>query len=84
MYRQEEVKYFISAITKQTIERYLLRDLAKDTLSPMLISDMTDDEVALVAAEPEEAIGMRSNLEARKAMLENGLETFKSTLGLRK
>lgn len=84
MYRQEEVKYFISAITKQAIERYLLHDLAKDTLSPMLISDMTDDEVALVAAEPEEAVRMRSNLEARKAMLENGLETFKSTLGLRK
>ncbi|KAI7514949.1 hypothetical protein KC347_g62 [Hortaea werneckii] len=44
--RSEEVKYFISAITKQVIERYLLRDLANDTLSPMLVGEMSDDERA--------------------------------------
>ncbi|KXL51256.1 hypothetical protein M433DRAFT_73240 [Acidomyces richmondensis BFW] len=81
---QEEVNYFVSAITKQVIERHLLSDLAGETLSPMLINDMMDDEIAFVAAEPEETVRMRSNLEARKTLLDNGLETFKSTLGLRK
>lgn len=79
---QEEVKYFIGAVTKQIVERHLLRDLAADTISPMIINDMTDDEVAIVAAEPEETTRMRDNLEARKAMLEKGQATFKSALGL--
>lgn len=78
------MNYFVSAITKQVIERHLLSDLAGETLSPMLINDMMDDEIAFVAAEPEETVRMRSNLEARKTLLDNGLETFKSTLGLRK
>ncbi|KAI6789104.1 hypothetical protein KC361_g8699 [Hortaea werneckii] len=78
----EEVKYFISAITKQVIERYLLRDLANDTLSPMLVGEMSDDEVSLIAAEAEEITRMRSNLEARKSTLENGQQTFRSALGL--
>ena len=43
---------------------------------------MTEDEVAFVAAEPEETTRMRDNLEARKATLEKGQETFKSALGL--
>ncbi|TKA82316.1 hypothetical protein B0A55_01434 [Friedmanniomyces simplex] len=34
-YYKEEVKYFIGAVTRQVIERYLLRDLAADTISPM-------------------------------------------------
>ena len=82
MYFQEEVKYFISAVTKQVVERHLMRDLAADTISPALIGDMTDEEIAFVAAEPEETTRLRSNLETRKAMLEKGQETFKSALGL--
>ncbi|KAK0258042.1 hypothetical protein B0A54_07101 [Friedmanniomyces endolithicus] len=81
-YYKEEVKYFISAVTKQVVERHLMRDLAADTISPTLIGDMTDDEIAFVAAEPEETTRLRGNLETRKAMLEKGQETFKSALGL--
>ncbi|GAB1742598.1 hypothetical protein NU219Hw_g8136t1 [Hortaea werneckii] len=81
-YYKEEVNYFISAITKQVVERYLLRDLANDTLSPMLVGEMSDDEVSLIAAEAEEITRMRSNLEARKSVLENGQQTFRSALGL--
>lgn len=80
--QQEEVKYFISAITKQVIERCLLRALVADTLSPMLVGEMSDDEVGLVAAEAEEVTRMRANLEARKSTLENGQQTFESALGL--
>ncbi|KAK0283836.1 hypothetical protein LTS00_011498 [Friedmanniomyces endolithicus] len=81
-YYKEEVKYFISAVTKQVVERHLMRDLAADTISPTLIGDMTDEEIAFVAAEPEETTRLRGNLETRKAMLEKGQETFKSALGL--
>ncbi len=59
-----------------------MRDLTADTLSPMLVGDMTDDDVAFIAAEPEETVRLRSNLETRKTMLEKGQETFKSALGL--
>jgi len=44
----------------------------------MLIGEMTDDEIALVAAEPEETTHMRNSLESRKATLGDGQETFKS------
>lgn len=64
------------------VERYLLRDLANDTLSPMLVGEMSGDEVSLIAAEAEEITRMRSNLEARKSVLENGQQTFRSALGL--
>lgn len=77
-----KIKYFIAAVTKQVIERYLLRDLAECTISPLIISDMTDEEVAAVAAEPEETARQREHLEARKAMLEKGQQTFKAALGL--
>lgn len=59
-----------------------MRDLATDTISPMLIGDMTDDEVGYVAAEPEEITRTRDALEARKATLEKGQQTFRSALGL--
>ena len=81
---QEEVKYFIAAVTKQIIERYLLRDLAADTVSPFLIGAMKDEEVAYIAAEPDETTRLRGNLETRKETLEKGQATFKSALGLLK
>jgi hypothetical protein len=48
----------------------------------MLVNDITDDEVAFVAAEPEETTRKRENLEARKAVLEKGQQTFQAALGL--
>lgn len=76
------MKYFIAAVTKQIIERYLLTDLAADTISPIIVGEMSDDEVGFVAAEPEETTRQRQSLEARKATLEKGRQTFKSALGL--
>ncbi|KAK3722656.1 hypothetical protein LTR37_002226 [Vermiconidia calcicola] len=81
-YYKKEVSYFIDAVTKQVVERHLLRGLAENTLSPLLISDMTDGEISLVAPEPEEMTRQRDFLEARRSMLEQGQETFKSALGL--
>ncbi|KAF2860766.1 hypothetical protein K470DRAFT_276666 [Piedraia hortae CBS 480.64] len=80
-YYEEEVKYFINAVTKQVIERCLLRNLAQQTLSPEIIGDMSDEELALIAAEPEETTRMRENLEVRKATLERGQDTFRTALG---
>ncbi|KAF2158747.1 hypothetical protein M409DRAFT_61405 [Zasmidium cellare ATCC 36951] len=79
-YYMEEVEYFIAAVAKQVIERYLVRDLA-DTRSPIMVGDMSDAEVAFVAAEPEETKRQRDHLEARKATQEEGQEIFKSALG---
>lgn len=79
---QDEVVYFIAAVTKQVIERYLLEGLADETITPIVIADMTDEEIAYVAAEPEEVTRERDLLEVRKAALEKGQATFKSALGL--
>ena len=48
----------------------------------MVVGDMSEEEVAFVAAEPEETTHERNFLETRKATLEKGQETFKSALGL--
>lgn len=76
------MKYFVSVVTKQIIERYLLTNLASETICPLIVSEMDDDEVAFVAAEPEEITRERDSLEARKGTLEKGQQTFKSALGL--
>lgn len=78
---QNEVKYFISAVTKQVIERHLIHNLAEETLSPMIINDMADGEVAHIAAEPEEVTHKRDFLEAHKAILEEGQAEFRRALG---
>ncbi|KAK5138342.1 hypothetical protein LTR08_003403 [Meristemomyces frigidus] len=80
-YYKEEAEYFISAVTKQVVERNLLRNLASKTISPILVGEMTDEEISFVAAEPEETTRMRNNLETRKATLEKGQATFRSALG---
>lgn len=64
------------------IQRHFLEDLEKDTLSPMLVAKMSDDEVKVIAAETEEVVRKRSNLEKLKSVLEEGEETFSSALGL--
>ena len=51
-------------------------------MSPMMVAEMTDEEVAFIAAEPEETTRLRANLEAKKTVLEKGQATFRSTLGL--
>jgi len=81
-YYKEEVKYFISAVTKQVIERHLLQGLDTQTVSPVLVGAMSEDEIAYVAAEAPEITAERENLEARKATLEKGREAFRSALGL--
>lgn len=78
------MNYFIAAVTKQVVERYLMRDLAADTISPVSIGDMSDDEIAFIAAEPEETTREREHLEGRKATLEKGQQMFRSALGLLK
>lgn len=81
MHTQDEVQYFIAAVTKQVVERHLLHDLASETLSPMIINDMHEDEVAIVAAEDENITTQREHLEREKAILENGREAFRKALG---
>jgi hypothetical protein len=50
-------------------------------LSPLVVTQMTDKEIEFVAAEPPEVTQQRAFLEARKTMLEKGLETFREAMG---
>jgi hypothetical protein len=79
--RQDELKYFVNAIAKAVIERHLVEPLPDMILSPLVVTQMTDKEIEFVAAEPPEVTQQRAFLEARKTMLEKGLETFREAMG---
>ncbi|CAK4030316.1 hypothetical protein B0A54_07101 [Lecanosticta acicola] len=76
-YYKREVEYFVASVAKQVIERHLLRNLAGNTISPILVGDMTDEDVALIAAEPEETTRKRDFLEARKKIFQSALRLLK-------
>ncbi|KAH8621345.1 dynamin family protein [Alternaria alternata] len=78
---KDEVKYFVSAVTKAVIERHLVEPLPEIILSPLVVTQMTEKEVGFVAAEPPEITQQRFHLESRKCMLERGLETFREAMG---
>ncbi|KXT04153.1 hypothetical protein AC578_40 [Pseudocercospora eumusae] len=80
-YYKDRVRYFITAVTDQVIERHLLHNLAQETLSPLIINDMTDKEIEYIAAEAEEVTHKRAHLESHKAILESGQEAFREAIG---
>lgn len=79
--QQDRVRYFITAVTDQVIERHLLHDLAQQTLSPLIINDMGDKEVEYIAAEADEITHKRAHLESHRAILEMGQEAFREAIG---
>ncbi|KAF2190472.1 GTP-binding protein [Zopfia rhizophila CBS 207.26] len=80
-YYKDEMKYFVNAVAKQVIERHLVEPLPDIIFSPMVVAQLSEKEIELIAAEPPEVTQQRQFLESRKAMLENGLETFKEATG---
>lgn len=79
-YYKDEMKYFVGSVTKQVVERHLVKPLPDRVLSPMVVGAMTDDEVALVAGEPKETTRRRAELEAKVKMLEAGQATFRRAM----
>jgi hypothetical protein len=77
---KDEMKYFVSAVTKAVIERHLVEPLPDLVLSPLAVTQMSDQEVAFVAAEPAEVTQQRAYLDNKKAMLEKGLKTFSEAM----
>ncbi|KNG50264.1 dynamin family protein [Stemphylium lycopersici] len=80
-YYKDELKYFVNNIAKAVIERHLVEPLPDIILSPLVVTEMTDQQVEYIAAEPLETTQQRTHLEARKVMLEKGLETFRDAMG---
>ncbi|EME83982.1 uncharacterized protein MYCFIDRAFT_187187 [Pseudocercospora fijiensis CIRAD86] len=80
-YYKDRVRYFITAVTDQVIERHLLHNLAQDTLSPLIINDMAEKEISYIAAEAEEVTNKRAHLESQKKILESGQEAFREAVG---
>ncbi|KAF3098475.1 hypothetical protein TWF102_006036 [Orbilia oligospora] len=79
-YYRDEMKYFINVVTKQVIERHLMITLPTQIISPMDIALMTEEEIEFLAGEPQDIRERRKFLEDRRALLENGLETFRFAL----
>ncbi|KAF1963020.1 hypothetical protein CC80DRAFT_499318 [Byssothecium circinans] len=80
-YYKDELKYFVNATCKAVIERHLVEPLPDIVLSPLIVAKMNEKEIEFVAAEPSEISQQRAFLEARKVMLEKGLETFREAMG---
>ena len=75
------MKYFVTAVTDQVIERCMIVPLPSKILDPLAVAAMTDEEVASIAAEPPETSAQRAFLEQRKQMLEKGKEIFREAMG---
>jgi hypothetical protein len=75
------MKYFVTAITDQVIERYMVVPLLTKLFEPNAVAGMTDDEVAFVAAEPPETVAQRAFLDECRQMLEKGFEIFREAMG---
>jgi hypothetical protein len=74
------MKVFVANVTEAVIEDYLVESLPGKLLSPTSVSKMTEAEISRVAAESPEVIKNRAELEAKKNMLESGLETFREAV----
>jgi hypothetical protein len=74
------MKVFVANVTEAVIEEYLVESLPGKLLSPMSVSKMTEAEISRVAAESPEVIKNRAELEAKKDMLESGLESFREAV----
>jgi CRISPR/Cas system-associated protein Csm6 len=74
------LKYFVNTIAKAVVERHLVEPLPDIILSPLVVTEMTEQEIQFVAAEPLEITRQRAFLEARKVMLEKGLDTFREAI----
>ncbi|PPJ56708.1 hypothetical protein CBER1_09501 [Cercospora berteroae] len=80
-YYKDKVRYFITAVADQVVERHLLHNLARDTLSPLIVNDMSDREIEYLVAEADEITRKRAHLEGHKAILESGQEAFRQAMG---
>ncbi|ORY18850.1 P-loop containing nucleoside triphosphate hydrolase protein [Clohesyomyces aquaticus] len=80
-YYKDEMKYFINCVVKQVVERHLVEPLPDIILSPVVVTGFTDTEVEYIAAEPPETTQQRNYLESRRALLEDGMNTFRQTIG---
>tara|TARA_R110002003_G_scaffold9_18_gene540 strand:+ start:5032 stop:5271 length:240 start_codon:yes stop_codon:yes gene_type:complete len=74
------MKVFVANVTEAVIEDYLVESLPGKLLSPTSVSKMTEAEISRVAAESPEVIKNRAELEAKKNMLESGLESFREAV----
>lgn len=59
----------------------MVEPLPNIIFSPIDVTKMSDEEIEFVAAEPPETTQQRVHLESRRAMLEQGLETFREAMG---
>lgn len=61
------------------IERHVVHGL-ETVFSPVTVSSWDTDQVAAVAAEPDEVARQRAHLETRRAVLETGRAVFRSVI----
>lgn len=73
------LSYFIDAVTKQVIEREVVKKIP-DVLSTQWVSGLDDDGLLALADEPERVRNERKQLEQTVKRMEFGLEAFRTDL----
>lgn len=77
---KDKLKNYVAAVTETVIERHLIAPLRDSPISPVALARLSDDEVRVLAGEPEHVRNERSRLSAMKSSLEVGKEAFQSAL----
>jgi hypothetical protein len=77
----DELKYFVNTIAKAVFERHFVEPLPDIILSPLMVTEITEQKIQFVAVEPLEITLQRAFLEARKVMLEKGMDTLREAMG---
>ncbi|KAF2231997.1 hypothetical protein EV356DRAFT_550882 [Viridothelium virens] len=83
-YYKDELKYFIDVVTKQVVERRLIKPLASIVKTSLSAEKLSDKEISDITAEPLDVSSQREELEHLVGILEQGDETFEQvelTLG---
>ena len=77
---QVESKNFVANITKQVIERHLIRDL-EGIFSPVKVAALPDIEVERLVTEPDASKRQRAFLEDRLKKLKDGQGVLRAVVG---
>ncbi|KAL9089795.1 MAG: hypothetical protein Q9165_005589 [Trypethelium subeluteriae] len=83
-YYKDELKYFIDVVTRQVIERRLIKPLGSIVKTSLSTEQLSDKEILDITAEPLDVSNQREELEHLIRILEQGDETFEQaelTLG---
>ena len=78
---QDQMKTFVQIVTRQAVERHMVRDLEQIIL-PLVVSELNDEEVMKAVSEPSSVKRQREFLSDRLEKLKTGQDQFRDVMGV--